>query len=249
MAPQARNVLPAGQNGLPLIKNAWEPPLYVADGYDMADMVVKMDTFGSKNHAGIVEETIFLAYNEIPPHGFSISSLDVLQRLIGLQDYWATDQVAKLAAEAEARMDVAARRAKVDPDRSNYDIITAMESLKGMNIEHDDDYDLEVELEKAMLEDSVSSSDSESPSAPAIKQSGFKRPFLSASTTKKKQPSMNFEQVPKRIRKGSIPRKPPPIAKPANRKILRRQQPPMQSLNLAFRPKSTGVGCQKPSVA
>jgi len=86
----------------------------------------------------------------------------------------AKDQVAKLAAEAEARMDVAAEKARTEADKSAYDLIDAMESLGEMGIEQSDDYDLAVELEKAMMEDS----DSEGPSMPSHSAVGFQEAVL-----------------------------------------------------------------------
>ncbi len=181
----------------------------------MVDMLTKIKTSHSNSYIAIVEVSRLLAYNDIPPHGFSLSSPTVVKRLITIEQLWvagvlpteteeafwdacferqyrpnsflrreaylslaAKDEVAKLAAEVEARMDEAAERAKTEAEKSNDALFGAMKGLDVTGLDQSD-AKLAAELEKALMEDWDYEA-VQAPSQPPVQVSGFKRPSASA---------------------------------------------------------------------
>ncbi|MCJ1364971.1 hypothetical protein MMC16_004089 [Acarospora aff. strigata] len=51
-------------------------------------MLSKIDTFGRSSSTGLLDETRLLAYNDVQPYGFSISSPHVVQRLTAIEESW-----------------------------------------------------------------------------------------------------------------------------------------------------------------
>lgn len=261
----------------------------------MADMLSKVKTSTSNSYTDIVEEARLLAYNDIPPYGFSLSSTPVVQRLTTLERLWvagaqlteteeafwdacyerhyrpanytarenylalaAKDEVAKLAAEAAARMDEAAERAKTDAERSNDAILSAIDELEGMGLDQSD-LDLAADLEKAMMEDWDYEA-VQAASQPPAQESHFKRPPPSACTSTKRRAALQIGREMKRLRRGPLPAETLTIssapttttetgsvAKPRSRKP---QAIPMFTLTLRPKPssssKSTGIGARRP---
>ena len=260
----------------------------------MADMVSKVKASAGGTLAGILEELRLLAYNDISPHGFSLSSPNVLQRLRTLERLWvhgaqrtetdeafwnacyerhqrpgnftarevylalaAKGEIIKLAAEAEVRMDEAAERAKTDAEKSNDAVLTAMEELDAMGLELSDQ-DLADELEKAMMEDwDYEAVQAASP--PRAQDSHFKRPPLSACTSKKRRAALQLGREPKRHHREQAPafisstttrseRTTRSMAKSRTRKA---QAVPTFTLALRPKPKaspkSSGIGSRKPA--
>jgi len=171
----------------------------------------------------------------------------------------ARDEVATLAAEAEARMDEAAQRAKTDAEKSNDAILSAMEDLIAMGLDYSDQ-ELAAELEAAMMEDGDYEAIQAS-SQPPVQESHFQKPSLSARTSKKRRASRQLGRDMKRYREGTPPKAPAAnatatdttsqsgartVIKPHTRKLLA-----VPSFTLALRPKpkatqkSTGIGSRK----
>lgn len=206
-------------------------------------MLSRVKTSASNTLAGILEESRPLAYNDIAPHGFSLSSPSILQRLRTLEKLWvagaqvsvtdeafwdacyerhyrplnftareqylslaARDEVVKLAAETEARMDEVAERAKTDAEKSNDILLDAIEELDAMGLERCDQ-ELAEELERAMMEDWDYEA-VQAASQPPVQESHFKRPSPSACTSKKRRPSRQLGRDTKRCREGSPPKAP-----------------------------------------
>jgi len=279
--PQVRRVIPANL----VLRN-------IPNGYGMADLLVKVKTSHGNSYTAIVEASRLLAYNDIPPHGFSLSSLAVVKRLIAIEELWvagaqpteteeafwdacferqyrpnsflrreaylslaAKDEVAKLAAEVEARMDEAAERAKTEAERSNDALFGAMKGLDVTGLDQSD-AKLAAELEKALMEDWDYEA-VQAPSQPPVQVSGFKRPSASAWTSKKRRAAQQLNLDTKRRRSENVPADAPArttvsesgpsdVTKPRARKL---QSVPTFTLALRPKPKpsrkSSGIGTRR----
>lgn len=242
-------------------------------------MVHKMEKFGSKDMAGIVQERRYLAYNDIAPHGFSLSSLGVLDRLTTTEKQWvageavstieeafwdacyerhhhmrtyvareayigfaAREQVAKMAADVEAKMDLAAQQAKYAAANCNYGLNTAIDSLDDMYLLDGEDHLLAMELERAMMKDR-GSKDAPTPIVAPVEPQKQKRPSLSVRRNLKRRQAMpEREQSAKRAREETLLKSTPLSASSRPRKVPKGHR---GQKDLALRPKSSGVGCPK----